>query len=138
MLKQTNPNNLLRVFVIYLTKFYHTFLKVSIKCYQNLILDSIALRRKIIKRGEEVKEANFKAVLSNKPLVFSLALTAAYFLGINDESNVVNISLSLSLYHDMPVFKLKKTHAPVGWRSLFSINKDVTHAGHYKGMEQEQ
>eukprot|EP00105_Crassostrea_gigas_P023906 XP_011443953.1 PREDICTED: uncharacterized protein LOC105339874 [Crassostrea gigas] len=28
--------------------------------------DSIALRRKIIKRGEEVKEANFKAVLSNK------------------------------------------------------------------------
>lgn len=106
-----------------------------------MILDSIALRRKIIKRGEEVREANFKAVLSNKPLVFSLALTAAYFLGINDESNVVNISLSLSLscYHDMPVFKLKKkTHTPVGWRSLFSINKDVTHAGHYKGMEQKQ
>lgn len=47
-------------------------------------------------------------------------------------------SIYLSIYHDMPVFKLKKTHAPVGWRSLFSINKDVTHAGHYKGMEQEQ
>lgn len=55
--------------------------------------DSIALRRKIIKRGEEVREANFKAVLSNKPLVFSLALTAAYFLGINDESNVVIIKV---------------------------------------------
>lgn len=55
--------------------------------------DSIALRRKIIKRDEEVKEANFKAVLSNKPLVFSLALTTAYFLGIQDESNVVIVKV---------------------------------------------
>lgn len=56
--------------------------------------------------------------------------------GVN--KNRIHLSLYLSIYHDMPVFKLKKTHAPVGWRSLFSINKDVIHAGHYKGMEQEQ
>uniref|UniRef100_A0A8W8LM02 Kinesin motor domain-containing protein n=1 Tax=Magallana gigas TaxID=29159 RepID=A0A8W8LM02_MAGGI len=55
--------------------------------------DDMALRRKLIKRAEEVKEANFKAVLSNKPLVFSLALTSAYFLGLNEESNVVIVKI---------------------------------------------
>lgn len=55
--------------------------------------DDKALRRKLIKRAEEVKEANFKAVLSNKPLVFSLTLTSAYFLGLNDESNVVIVKV---------------------------------------------
>ncbi|XP_065936902.1 uncharacterized protein [Magallana gigas] len=55
--------------------------------------DDMALRRKLIKRAEEVKEANFKAVLSNKPLVFSLTLTSGYFLGLNDESNVVIVKI---------------------------------------------
>lgn len=58
----------------------------------------MALRRKLIKRAEEVKEANFKAVLSNKPLVFSLTLTSGYFLGLNDESNVVSTFIYLYIY----------------------------------------
>lgn len=46
---------------------------------------------KVTRREEEVREANVRAVMLNKPLKFELALTSAYFLGMNDRSPVVSI-----------------------------------------------
>nr|XP_034307338.1 kinesin-like protein unc-104 [Crassostrea gigas] len=55
--------------------------------------DDIALSRKLEERSGDVKVANFKSVLSNKSLKFELALTSAFFLGINKGKNVVIVKV---------------------------------------------
>ncbi|XP_061187103.1 kinesin-like protein KIF28 [Saccostrea echinata] len=60
---------------------------------QTIAPDEIALRLKVTRREEEVREANAKAVLLNKPLKFHLQLTSAYFLGLNDRSQIVIVKV---------------------------------------------
>lgn len=48
------------------------------------------MSRKLEERSGDVKVANFKSVLSNKSLKFELALTSAFFLGINKGKNVAS------------------------------------------------
>ncbi|XP_078341954.1 kinesin-like protein KIF14 [Crassostrea virginica] len=86
--------------------------------------DEISLKRKVIKRSDDVKEANFKALLANKPLEFNLTLTSAYFLGESKDSLVVIVhvwdmkhSCGYILSEEEFMNKMDSIHA-------FQVNRD--------------